>query len=109
MLKLHVAFDPDTCAKSATKSQPTLWASTMSPAKDLDDVFFAVQYNVDDEGQACSTSSVKHIFVDWLWSRLPVRAFIRIDGVTWRFAMIVLYDAIPGRTDLRPPENPAKK
>ena len=44
-----------------------------------------------------------------LWSKLPVRDLSEsIKSPLW-LAIIVLYEATPGRTDLRPPENPAKK
>ncbi len=69
-------------------------ASTMSPAKDP---MLAVQWR-----WGCITSSVKHIFVDGLLVKVTSTCLIQelMNHLEW-FAMIVLCDAIPGRTDLR--------
>ena len=58
----------------------------------------------------CAISAAANMSsLTWLWQRLPAREWESFTNWPLWLYMIVLYEATPGRTDLRLPEKPAKK
>ena len=86
----NVAFDLRHVCQVCNKFTTNFVGFNHVPSERSDDVFFAVQDNIDDEGQFCSTSSVKHIFVDWVVVKVTSTCFIRVEEVTW----VVRHDSL---------------
>ena len=64
---------------------------------------FAVQHDIENEAEVRGFGRVQHVGVNSMSLRLPGRACGELMNSLQSFAMIVLYEEMPGSTDLRPP------